>query len=99
MIFYFSQFQSDPEDIQYSFRISMYLVLIKELCFSYSKSNENFKYFVDADWTNYPNFRKSILSYCTFVYGNTILLKSKKRFTVTLSTMDIEIVILFEATI
>lgn len=48
--------------------------------------------YVDADWANCPNDRKSTTGYLLNVFGNTIIWSSKKQSLVTLSTTEAEFV-------
>ncbi len=95
----FSQFQSRSTKTLYNylFRVLKYLVSTSEMSLVYRNNSKGIEVFVDADWANCPDTRKSVSGFGVFVNGNLIAWKSKKQQIVTTSSTDSEIVAMCES--
>jgi hypothetical protein len=95
----FSQFQNFPSQSLYNYllRVLRYLVSTKDLSLNYVVNERKIVTYVDADWANCPNTRRSVSGFGIFVCGNIVDWKSKKQSIVTTSSTDSEIVALTDS--
>lgn len=95
---YLSQFQNcySKTHFEHAKRIVRYLKGTKMLKLKLSRtqnpSTQPLRCYVDADWANDINDRRSVTGYCIFFYGNPIAWCTRKQLTVTVSSTDAELV-------
>jgi len=78
-------------------RVLRYLSGTQELGLTYKKTGKSILGFVDADWANCPNDRKSYTGYAFILGGCPISWESRKQRTVALSSTEAEYMALSEA--
>lgn len=92
---YFSQFQNRQSNQIWNHlkRILRYLKKTINYCLVYERSgNFNLNCFVDADWASNIEDRKSVSGYVIQLGKNSIMWKTKKQQSVSLSTAEAELV-------
>lgn len=97
---YLSRFQDKPTEEHWNClkRVLRYLKHTENLVLTYTKEDSSpLIGYVDADWANDLNDRKSTSGFCFKVFGNTILWTSKKQGSVAKSTSEAEYVAAAEA--
>lgn len=98
---YFSRFQSCYNDNHYSHakRILRYIRGTSDMKLVYKRQEDEevLTGYVDSDWANDPNDRKSTSGYIFKVFGNAISWTSRKQSTVALSSTEAEYLALAEA--
>lgn len=91
---YFSRFQSHPTELHWKHlkRVLRYIkgTINYKLHFSKHNSKSILDGFVDADWGNDINDRRSTTGYFIILFGNTISWSSKKQRTVAISSTESE---------
>lgn len=97
---FLSQFNSNHtlEHWKCAKRILRYLKLTKDFCLMFSKSEEGLQGFVDADWGNDKQDRKSYTGFVFKMSNGVISWESRKQRTVALSSTEAEYVAVAEAT-
>lgn len=96
---FFGRYQecATDEHFKHLLRVLKYLKYTKNLKLSFLKSNETLTGYVDADWANDKDSRKSITGFCFKLFGNLISWSSKKQSMVTLSSTESEFVAICDA--
>lgn len=97
---YLSQFNNCNTEEQwvYAKRILRYLKRTKDLGLKYSKSkNVNIEGYVDADWSNDVNDRRSYSGFCYILSGSVISWSCSKQKCIALSSTEAEYVSISEA--
>lgn len=97
---YLSQFNNcnTEEHWAYAKRILRYLKKTKDLGLKYSKSNNvNIEGYVDADWSNDVNDRRSYSGFCYILSGSVISWSCSKQKCIALSSTEAEYVSISEA--
>lgn len=97
---YLSQFNEDHDTTHWTAakRVLRYLKGTLDLGLSFQRSSTPLKCFVDADWANCPEDRKSYTGYVTMIGSCIISWEAKKQRTVALSSTEAEYMGLAEAT-
>lgn len=96
---FMSQFNKCYSNVHWTYakRIRRYLKKTKNYCLKYSKEKAELEAYVDADWAGSSIDRKSYTGYSFMMSGSAISWESKKQRTVSLSSMESELMSITEA--
>lgn len=96
---YLSQFNNcfDESHWKQAKHVLRYLKKTKHYGLKFYKDKQNLHGFVDADWANDINDRRSFTGFCFIFSGSTVSWESKKQKTVALSSTEAEYMGLTEA--
>lgn len=97
---YLSQFNTCHDESHWiaAKRVLRYLKATQSTGLLFRKSNKPLTGYVDADWANCPDDRKSYTGYAFILAGTTVSWESRKQRTVALSSTEAEYMALSEST-
>lgn len=99
VVSYLSQYNSCYDSTHWAAakRVLRYLKGTQDVGLSFRNTEESLKGFVDADWANCPNDRRSYSGFVFILGGNPISWESRKQRTPALSSTEAEYMALTEA--